>query len=161
MTAPPPSVHSAIVTVGDELLLGRTVDTNGAWLGRRLADLGIAVLRQETVADDRSEIRRALSGAVAAAVSPDHHDDRDVLQLGIRLDGVAERLSVHVGHEEVRQDDVGLLPLGDLEGLLAALRGDHAAGAGQEEGAQLAEHRDLVDHQDGSSRIHGIPPTRP
>ena len=37
------SVRAALVTVGDELLLGQTVDTNAAWLGRRLADLGIPV----------------------------------------------------------------------------------------------------------------------
>ncbi len=55
--------HAAVVTVGDELLNGETVDTNAAWLGRRLADLGLPVVRRYTVGDVDEEIR----GAVAAA----------------------------------------------------------------------------------------------
>lgn len=50
---------AVLVTVGDELLLGETVDSNAAWLGRRLARLGIDVARRHTVADDDDEIARA------------------------------------------------------------------------------------------------------
>jgi len=50
---------AVLVTVGDELLLGETVDSNAAWLGRRLARLGIDVARRYTVADDEDEIARA------------------------------------------------------------------------------------------------------
>lgn len=60
-----PSVE--LVTVGDELLLGRTVDTNAAWLGRRLAELGLPVARRVSVGDDRARIQEAVSGAVARA----------------------------------------------------------------------------------------------
>lgn len=56
-----------MVTVGDELLLGRTVDTNAAWLGRELAEQGIPVVRRHTVADRPDEIRRAVSDALEAA----------------------------------------------------------------------------------------------
>lgn len=63
----PPPPRAAIVTVGDELLLGRTVDTNAAWLGQRLAERGIPVARRATVADDDAEIRLAVSAAVEAA----------------------------------------------------------------------------------------------
>lgn len=56
--APPVAV---IVGVGDELLLGHTVDTNGAWLSARLSDLGFRVLRRLIVGDTREEIRDALS----------------------------------------------------------------------------------------------------
>ncbi|PSQ42077.1 competence/damage-inducible protein A, partial [Halobacteriales archaeon QS_9_68_42] len=31
----------ALVCVGDELLAGDTVNTNAAWLGRRLSDRGV------------------------------------------------------------------------------------------------------------------------
>ncbi|MFQ5537754.1 MAG: competence/damage-inducible protein A [Gemmatimonadota bacterium] len=55
------TMGAVIITVGDELLLGRTVDTNAAWLSRELAQLGIPVLRRYTVADDEEEIRSALS----------------------------------------------------------------------------------------------------
>lgn len=64
MTLGGSSVKAAIVTVGDELLLGETVDTNAAWLGRRLALKGIDVVRRHTVADDAHEIRRAVSDAL-------------------------------------------------------------------------------------------------
>lgn len=60
-------LRAAVVTVGDELLLGRTVDTNAAWLGRELASLGVPVERRYTVADDAAEIRRAVSGALDTA----------------------------------------------------------------------------------------------
>lgn len=41
----------AIVTVGDELLAGDTVNTNAAWLGKRLAERGVDVERVTTVPD--------------------------------------------------------------------------------------------------------------
>jgi nicotinamide-nucleotide amidase len=56
-----------VVTVGDELLLGRTVDGNAAWLGRELSDLGIPVLHRTTVGDDDRAIQRAVTDALASA----------------------------------------------------------------------------------------------
>jgi len=56
-----------VVTVGDELLLGTTVDTNAAWIGRRLAARGIPVLRRYTVGDDAEEISHAVAGAADVA----------------------------------------------------------------------------------------------
>lgn len=61
------SVNAAVVTVGDELLLGRTVDTNAAWLGRELAALGIPIVRRHTVSDQAGEIRHAVSDALRVA----------------------------------------------------------------------------------------------
>ena len=60
-------IRAAIVTVGDELLSGQTVDTNASWLGRELAALGVPVARRHTVGDDRQEIAHALADALAAA----------------------------------------------------------------------------------------------
>jgi len=54
-----------VVTIGDELLLGETVDGNAAWLGRRLAADGIRVARRATVGDDAVAIRTAVSEALA------------------------------------------------------------------------------------------------
>ena len=63
-----PSVPTAaIVAIGDELLLGDTVDTNSAWIGRRLAELGIPVSRRWTVPDIHVEIETAVATASAAA----------------------------------------------------------------------------------------------
>lgn len=69
LTDPPHASRavSALVSVGDELLLGDTVDTNAAWLGRELATLGIPVAVGFTVADDGEAIRRALAEALAQA----------------------------------------------------------------------------------------------
>lgn len=64
MTTP---LRAALVTVGDELLLGRTVDTNAAWLGRALAERGIPVVRRYTVGDREDEIRHAVAEATGVA----------------------------------------------------------------------------------------------
>lgn len=53
-------VRVELVTVGDELLLGDTINGNAAWLGRRLADSGIAVVRSVVVADRQEEIIQAV-----------------------------------------------------------------------------------------------------
>ena len=45
-----------IVTIGDELLLGLTIDTNAAWLARDLAEHGVSVVRRATVGDDAEAI---------------------------------------------------------------------------------------------------------
>ncbi|MDH3270361.1 MAG: CinA family nicotinamide mononucleotide deamidase-related protein [Gemmatimonadota bacterium] len=59
--------RAAIVSVGNELLYGETVDTNAAWLGRWLGELGITVVRRFTVGDRRADIDEALERALEAA----------------------------------------------------------------------------------------------
>ncbi len=54
-----------IVTIGTELLLGFTIDTNAAFLGRALASVGARVLRRTTVADRAEEIEEAVRAALA------------------------------------------------------------------------------------------------
>jgi nicotinamide-nucleotide amidase len=56
-----------ILAVGDEILLGGLVDTNTAWLSRRLADLGVAVRRHTTIGDDKEGLASAFSGAASRA----------------------------------------------------------------------------------------------
>ncbi len=56
-----------IVAVGDEILLGGLVDTNTAWLSRRLAALGVAVLRHTAVGDDKESLAAAFSEATSRA----------------------------------------------------------------------------------------------
>jgi nicotinamide-nucleotide amidase len=53
-----------IVTIGDELLLGFTVDTNAAHLARALAAIGMHVARRATVGDAASAIQRAVGEAL-------------------------------------------------------------------------------------------------
>ncbi|HVH67753.1 MAG TPA: competence/damage-inducible protein A [Gemmatimonadales bacterium] len=53
-----------VVTIGTELLLGHTVDTNAAELGRALAAAGAEITRHTTVADRPEAIRAAVAEAL-------------------------------------------------------------------------------------------------
>ena len=53
-------MRTAILSIGDELLLGEVVDTNSARIAARLADEGIATVRKLTVGDDEGVIAGAL-----------------------------------------------------------------------------------------------------
>jgi nicotinamide-nucleotide amidase len=53
-----------ILTIGDELLLGFTIDTNGAHLARELAAIGVEVTRRVTVRDDGEAIASAVREAL-------------------------------------------------------------------------------------------------
>ena len=71
MTAAPRSPAPAltetrveVVTIGDELLLGFTIDTNAAHLARALASIGMHIVRRTTVGD-RAD---AIAGAVREAL---------------------------------------------------------------------------------------------
>lgn len=52
-----------IITIGDELLIGQVVDTNSAWIGKQLNDIGIKVFQITSVSDDEKHILSALKDA--------------------------------------------------------------------------------------------------
>ena len=54
-----------LVTIGTELLLGFTVDTNGAEIARALAATGVRVVRRTAVADRPADIRDAVHAALS------------------------------------------------------------------------------------------------
>ncbi len=56
-----------ILTIGTEILLGDLVDTNSAYLGGRLAALGVSVYRHTTVGDNAERITVALREAASRA----------------------------------------------------------------------------------------------
>ena len=56
-----------ILSIGDELILGRTVDTNAAWLAGRLCQLGLEAGEHLTVADRKEDITAAIDRAARAA----------------------------------------------------------------------------------------------
>ncbi len=56
-------MQAIILSVGDELALGQTVDTNSAWLSQQLARLGIPTRAHETIADDLPLITQAIEWA--------------------------------------------------------------------------------------------------
>ncbi|MDZ7773675.1 MAG: competence/damage-inducible protein A [Balneolaceae bacterium] len=54
-----------IISIGDELLLGDTVNTNASWLGRTLSGRGLQVRRVHTVGDRQELIRDCLEEALS------------------------------------------------------------------------------------------------
>lgn len=52
-----------LISVGTEILLGDIVNTNSQYLSKRLADLGISVLHQSTVGDNRERLLKAIGEA--------------------------------------------------------------------------------------------------
>lgn len=53
-----------VVTIGDELLLGFTIDTNAAHLARALASIGVHIVQRTTVGDEPTEIARVVGQAL-------------------------------------------------------------------------------------------------
>lgn len=60
-------MKAEIVSIGTELLLGDVVNTNTAWLGRELADLGVDVEQTTAVGDNVARIVAALRAACGRA----------------------------------------------------------------------------------------------
>lgn len=50
----------SIISIGDELTLGQTIDTNSAWIASMLIRHGISVARHLTLSDDHARIVRAV-----------------------------------------------------------------------------------------------------
>jgi nicotinamide-nucleotide amidase len=57
-------VKLEVVTIGTELLLGHTIDTNAADLGRALAAAGVEIVRRTTVPDRPAAVRAAVAEAL-------------------------------------------------------------------------------------------------
>lgn len=60
-------ILAEIITIGDELLIGQVIDTNSAWLGQKLNEIGIKVKQITTVSDDRDHLLKAFSEAQGRA----------------------------------------------------------------------------------------------
>ena len=58
---------ASIITIGDELLIGQTIDTNSAWMGIALNESGIAVRRRLAVGDNWDDIWQAIEQESAFA----------------------------------------------------------------------------------------------
>ena len=75
-------MDAAVVTVGDELLAGRTTNTNATWLCEQLTERGVRVERITTVPDRVSDIARVVNEyraeydrvIVTGGIGPTHDD---------------------------------------------------------------------------------------
>ncbi|MGB9953464.1 competence/damage-inducible protein A [Haloarcula marismortui] len=91
----------AVVTVGDELLSGETVNTNAAWLGQQLAERGVTVGRTTVVPDEVADIARVVNEyhaefdavIVTGGLGPTH-DDKTI-----------EAVAAAFGREVVESED--------------------------------------------------------
>lgn len=71
-----------IITIGDEILLGNTLNTNAAYIGTQLFDINIPVIKTSVVGDDNSAILNELNSAsevaelmiVTGGLGPTHDD---------------------------------------------------------------------------------------
>ena len=60
-------MKAAIITIGDEILIGQTIDTNSAWIGSELSKSGFDVFRITSVHDGREDILYALDEVTGKA----------------------------------------------------------------------------------------------
>lgn len=60
-------MKAEIIAIGDELLIGQTIDTNSAWIGAELSLIGFDVNRKVTIHDRRDDILAALAGSMGKA----------------------------------------------------------------------------------------------
>ena len=56
-------MKAELITIGDELLIGQTIDTNGSWLAEQLNLLGITVSQISSIRDNREHIISSLQNA--------------------------------------------------------------------------------------------------
>lgn len=57
-------IKASIITIGDELLIGQTIDTNSAWMAQQLNLIGIDVVKRVAVGDNKKDIVDALNDAI-------------------------------------------------------------------------------------------------
>lgn len=53
-------MFAEIITIGDEILIGQVIDTNSAWIGQQLNDIGIRISHITSISDTKEAICEAL-----------------------------------------------------------------------------------------------------
>ena len=51
----------SILTIGNELLSGKTINTNASWISKKLSLNGVSVFSHLTIPDDKNRITDALN----------------------------------------------------------------------------------------------------
>ncbi|MDA0728500.1 MAG: CinA family nicotinamide mononucleotide deamidase-related protein [Bacteroidetes bacterium] len=93
-----------LVSIGDELLLGQTVNTNAAWMGKRLTEDGWRVTRVECIPDTQEAIISTLDRVLLEA-----HAVILTGGLGPTKDDITKNvLASYVGSPLVMHDDIAL-----------------------------------------------------
>ena len=103
-------MEAYIINIGDELLLGDTINTNASWMAKELDKIGVKVGRVLVIGDEEKEMVKALSDSLKHAdlilftggLGPTHDD----ITKHVLCDYFEDEL---VFSEEVRQDVENLL----------------------------------------------------
>ena len=61
-------MDAIIITIGDEILVGQTVDTNSAHIAKKLNLLGISIKEIVSISDTAPHIKKALEFTVTEVV---------------------------------------------------------------------------------------------
>jgi nicotinamide-nucleotide amidase len=92
-------VQAEVIAIGTELLLGQTIDSNSAWIGERLAELGVTLRRKTVVADRVDDVLAALNAVMAdtqwVIITGGLGPTQDDLTKGILNDYFGGRLVYH------------------------------------------------------------------
>lgn len=60
-------MHCHIISIGNELLIGDTINTNAGWLGQKLTEAGVGVMHIHTIGDDQQKVKETLNMALSSA----------------------------------------------------------------------------------------------
>ena len=60
-------MRAEILSIGDELLIGQTINTNASWLGQECSKLGIRIVHVTTISDEKQLIKDAIDEAFKRA----------------------------------------------------------------------------------------------
>ena len=60
-------MRAEILSIGDELLIGQTINTNASWLGQECSKLGIRIVHITTISDEKQLIKDAVDEAFKRA----------------------------------------------------------------------------------------------
>lgn len=72
----------SILTIGDEILIGQTVNTNASWLGTEFSKIGANIFTHSTISDDKNQIKKEFDRlfeitdciVVTGGLGPTHDD---------------------------------------------------------------------------------------
>lgn len=56
-------MKATVITIGDEILIGQTIDTNSAWIGQKFSELGVKLYEIISCGDNAAQITDALNRA--------------------------------------------------------------------------------------------------
>ncbi len=128
-----------LIAIGDEILLGHTLDTNSHWIARRLVENGFRLRWQSVVGDNESDLHHQLKRAwkradvliLTGGLGPTHDDitrpvaarffedelvDRSDLREGIRERFTLRGLEPPAGYEQLAQFPTGAEPIPNQHG---------------------------------------------